>query len=127
MITIEKKRKLHHLIPEGETGLNDIMHFSEAGQLVDVEVELDISHPFKGDLYVELISPAGEKVILHDRQGGSEDNLLKTYRKDIFGTFIGAQTKGDWQLNVIDLALKDQGWLESWKLSLTINDQKEEG
>jgi len=124
MITIEKKRKLHYRIPEGEIGLTDLMHFSESGQVVDIEVELDITHPFKGDLYVELIAPSGQAVILHDRQGGSEDNLLKTYRKDIFGLFLGTPTAGDWQLKIIDPALKDQGWLESWKLSITINDQE---
>ena len=124
MITIEKKRKLQRLIPEGETGLIDLIHFSESGPVADIEVELNITHPFKGDLYVELIGPSGQAVILHDRQGGSEDNLIKTYRKDIFGVFIGASTAGDWKLKVIDSALKDQGRLESWKLSITINEEE---
>ena len=123
MITIEKKRKLHYLIPEGDNGLKDLMHFSESGQIVDIEVELDVTHPFKGDLYVELIAPSGQAVILHDRQGGSEDNLNKTYRKDIFAAFIGTPAKGDWQLKIRDPAVNDQGWLESWKLSISINDQ----
>jgi len=44
-----------------------------------VRVFVDISHPFIGDLEVELEAPDGTTVLLHDESGKDTDNIRTTY------------------------------------------------
>ena len=53
-----------------------MLHFSEAGTVAAIAVEVDISHSYIGDLRVSLDSPAGTEVVLHGRTGGGTDNEL---------------------------------------------------
>lgn len=121
MIAIEKKKILNLPIPEGEKGMEDIIAIADEGLVKDLEIKLGIIHPFKGDLYVDITSPNGTKVTLHDRQGGAEDDILKTYKKDIFKAFLGQPAQGEWRLKIIDAAPKDKGHIEFWKIRIEID------
>ncbi|KAB8162236.1 S8 family serine peptidase [Streptomyces sp. 3MP-14] len=86
---------------------------SGVGELAGVfEVDLDISHTWVGDLTIELTNPAGASQVLRDRAGGSQDDLVATYR--IPGAGVAAD--GTWTLTVTDNASLDQGTLNSWAL-----------
>ncbi|MBD1912969.1 MULTISPECIES: S8 family serine peptidase [unclassified Leptolyngbya] len=86
-----------------------------------VEVVVDISHTWIGDLELVLTSPDGTESILTSRPGATEfspngldsDNLRFT-----FGTtqFWGEESEGTWTLTVRDRALFDTGVLQSWTL-----------
>ena len=90
---------------------------SGAGNVSSLTVSLDITHTWRGDLVVTLISPAGTQYALSDRSGGSADNIVLT---DVPVTaFDGETAAGAWHLKVQDLATYDVGTLNSW--SLTIN------
>jgi subtilisin-like proprotein convertase family protein len=43
-----------------------------------VEVSVDISHTFMGDLQVSLVSPQGTAIVLHNGEGGSTHDLAKS-------------------------------------------------
>ena len=94
----------------------------------DVDIELDVSHTFIGDLIVELTSPEGTTVRLHDRTGGSDSDILATYDDDGEGTtpdgpgaladFEGEIVSGTWTMTISDNAGADTGTLNDWALKI---------
>ncbi len=109
-------------IPDNSVGgIERSLRISNSGQLNDLVVELDITHTFVGDLVVELVSPNNTAVRLHNRTGGSADNIIKTYSKSNtpgLQAFRGESVNGDWKLKVSDLAAADKGKLNRWGLTL---------
>ena len=94
--------------------------------IADVDVNVNISHTYIGDLYVELLSPSGVTVVLHNRTGTGTDNIFATYDDDGAGTLpYGALSQMDyassagvWRLRVSDQASTDTGVLNSWSLRI---------
>lgn len=79
----------------------------------DGVAQLEIDHTYIGDLSVRLISPDGVATVLHDRTGGSADNIRKS-----FGISAGGKpVNGTWKLLTTDHASGDTGTLRSWSLS----------
>ena len=109
-------------IPDNNpTGVERTLTASAAGQVKDVEVSVDITHTYIGDLLVTLVSPAGTNVVLHQRAGGSADNLIKTYaaaNTPGLQTLRGQQIQGTWKLKVADLDAIDVGKLNRWALKI---------
>ncbi|BCY09656.1 M4 family metallopeptidase [Actinoplanes sp. L3-i22] len=77
-------------------------------------VEVHITHTYIGDLVVSLIAPDGTAYVLHNRAGGSTDNINQTYTVNL----SGETANGIWTLRVQDAATVDTGTLTSWTLSL---------
>jgi subtilisin family serine protease len=77
-------------------------------------VAVSIYHTWIGDLTVSLIAPDGAAYVLHNRTGGSADNIFQTYPLDLSGKVAD----GAWKLRVQDSASLDTGYLDSWTLSL---------
>jgi subtilisin-like proprotein convertase family protein len=94
--------------------------------IADLDVAVNISHTYIGDLIVELTSPAGTIVSLHNRSGSSADNIVTTYDDDGAGTapasalsaLDGERTAGQWRLRVSDAATTDTGTLNGWSLRI---------
>ena len=84
-------------------------------------MRVNITHTYKGDLEVSLIAPDGTTVLLHNRTGGSTDNV-DTVFPDLtapaqsLSAFAGKSTAGAWTLKVRDLAAIDVGTLNSWEI-----------
>ena len=88
----------------------------------EIAVSVDITHPWVGDLQVTLTHPDGTSVRLHDRAGGSRDNLVETWHsRDVPGlqALHGLDTGGAWQLQVTDMASRDVGKLNRWQIEIT--------
>ncbi|MHC4710073.1 MAG: proprotein convertase P-domain-containing protein, partial [Planctomycetota bacterium] len=95
----------------------------------DVDVDVDISHTYIGDLIVELTSPVGTTVRLHNRTGGTSEDIVTRYDDDGEGTppdgpgtlssFDFESSAGVWTLTVSDNAGADQGTLNSWALRMS--------
>jgi subtilisin-like proprotein convertase family protein/subtilisin family serine protease len=110
------------IIPDNvQGGIERALTVSETGQLDSVVVKLDITHTYIGDLVVDLVSPDNTSVLLHNRSGGSVNNIIKTYTmmntsglQNLRGDSIG----GDWKLHVSDHEGADQGKLNHWALKL---------
>jgi carboxypeptidase D len=89
----------------------------------DVQVTVDITHTYVGDLTLTLISPSDTPVVLHGRGGGSSDDLVGTYGLDLtpvesLALLDGESSTGDWRLSVSDGASGDTGTFNSWSLTL---------
>ena len=105
-------------IPDNsQVGIRDIIRFTEVASISSIEVDVDITHTYRGDLRVTLSAPSGSTVVLHNRQGGRADNLRATF--DFTSTeelrdLVGQSLTGEWILHVQDLAAVDLGRLNSW-------------
>jgi len=77
------------------------------------QVYVDITHTWIGDLIVTLVAPDGSQYVLHNRTGGSTDNIDATYTVD-----LSSETKnGTWILRVSDNAGLDTGTLNRWSIT----------
>lgn len=76
-----------------------------------IGVGVDIKHTYVGDLRIDLLSPDGSTYLLHDRTGGSTDNILSTYTVN-----ASRVVDGTWRLVVRDAASGDTGFIDKWSL-----------
>ncbi|MFD4668329.1 M14 family metallopeptidase [Lentzea sp. NPDC058450] len=77
-----------------------------------LKVAVDIKHTYKGDLKVDLVAPDGTVYVLHNRAGGSADNILQTFTVNASSEVAN----GTWNLRVNDNANQDTGFLDKWSL-----------
>jgi len=117
---------------------------SDTETVLDVEVRLNITHTYDGDLDIFLIGPNGARVELSTDNGGTGENFNGTVFDDEATTAITAGTppyagrfrpegslatldglaaNGTWSLEVTDDAGADVGQLSSWYLILTFASQ----
>lgn len=95
--------------------------------IADVDVTVDITHTWIGDLDVSITSPAGTTVTLHDRSGSSSDDIFEVYDDDAgnvegpgaLADFNGESMQGEWVLRVADEASLDEGSLNTWELGIS--------
>lgn len=76
-------------------------------------VTVAIVHPYIGDLVVDLIAPDGSVYNIHNRTGGSADNINKTVNVNLSGEALN----GAWKLRARDLAAQDVGRIDSWSIT----------
>lgn len=110
-------------IPDNSpAGITSVISVPEQGVIFDTEVSVNITHTWRGDLIVRVISPAGTERTLHNRDGGSASDLIQTWSLD---TFNGESMNGDWTLFVSDNAGLDTGTLNGWSMVLTAASDSE--
>ena len=96
--------------------ISDTITVSDSGTATSVSVAVDVTHTYIGDLKIDLIAPDGTTKTVHNRSGGSTDDIDQTYTPD----FEGESIAGTWTLRINDnYASADDGTLNSW--TLTIN------
>jgi subtilisin-like proprotein convertase family protein len=109
-------------IPDNKpAGIERRLETAAAGTAKEVGVDVDITHTYIGDLVVTLVSPAGTSVHLHQRVGGSADNIITTYTPattPALQTLRGQAIAGAWRLKVADLDRLDVGKLNRWALKI---------
>ena len=124
LLKIEKEVFSDIQIPDSVTeGIQSSISISEEGLMEDIRIYVDITHPRSRELRVTLISPAGERIVLHERNQSSGENIVTTYNLESvlkLRSFIGEQIQGDWILNVSDLAKGDTGSLSQWGLKFLV-------
>lgn len=74
---------------------------------------LGIEHSYRGDLKVDLVAPDGTLYPIHDRTGGSVDNVTGSYTLNLSGRPLN----GKWKLRVRDNTGNDTGRIDSWSLA----------
>ncbi|MEE2757949.1 MAG: proprotein convertase P-domain-containing protein [Myxococcota bacterium] len=102
-------------IPDNNVdGINSYIDIDSDGHVQSLELAVDIEHTYLSDLEITLKKGQISKVI-HNREGGSEDDLNRTYKIDEFN---GAELDGRWYLHIRDLAHLDTGKRVSWTLKI---------
>jgi subtilisin-like proprotein convertase family protein len=118
-------------IPDNNTtGVTSTITVPDDAVIMDVKASVNITHTYKGDLEVTLTSPEATAVILHNRTGGSADNIITTFDvptavdgPGAMNDFDGEGAAGGWKLKVRDLASTDIGTLNQWCVILTLQQQ----
>jgi len=108
-------------IPDNDAaGIVDAIDLSAAGTATALVLAVDIRHTFIGDLRVSLVSPAGQEVLVHDREGGNQHDLARSWSSSDnagLASLRGQAIAGTWRLRVRDVAPVDQGQLRGWSLN----------
>ncbi len=76
-------------------------------------VAVSVIHPYIGDLIVDLVAPDGSVYNLHNRTGGSADNIVNTVNVNLSGEGLN----GTWKLRARDVAAADVGRIDSWSVT----------
>lgn len=109
-------------IPDNRAGgVADTIQLDGTGTARVISIEVDITHPYVGDLRVELLSPTGRRALLHSRTGGSGDDLhlaLDSTPPSPLTPLVGQGVAGAWVLRIADLAGRDTGTLTHWSLAI---------
>ncbi|MEU9629266.1 MULTISPECIES: S8 family peptidase [Streptomyces] len=78
-----------------------------------LQVGVDITHTYRGDLVIDLVAPDGSAYRLKSAASDSADNVNTTYTVNA----SGEAANGTWKLRVQDTAAQDTGTLNGWKLT----------
>ncbi|WP_328836531.1 S8 family peptidase [Streptomyces europaeiscabiei] len=78
-----------------------------------LQVGVDITHTYRGDLVLDLVAPDGSTYRLKASSSDSADNLVTTYSVNASSEVAN----GTWKLRVQDVAASDTGRLNNWKLT----------
>jgi len=91
-----------------------VIRIDAATEIGKMEVDVDITHTYIGDLRLTLTGPNGKEAVLKKfDEGSSSDDIKKTYDvKD----FNGIKLTGDWTFTVVDTFAQDVGKINSWKI-----------
>ena len=98
-----------------------------------IQVPVNITHTWRGDVVVDLSSPAGTTVRLKETVGtDGDDDVIETYPitalpAESLSAFEGQSTLGTWVLDVSDTQLEDSGQLESWGVTIVSRSSASEG
>ncbi len=129
---------------EGTQGVqSSSITVSDAREIKDLNLRLDIDHNFVSDLEITLIAPDGTEQVIFDRHGDDGDdfdNLLfddeaafsiadatAPYSGSLrptngLNTFDGKSALGTWTLLIRDLQAINSGQLNSWSLEFTLEN-----
>ncbi len=103
-------------IPDNDPeGITSTITVADGGQITGLAVDLLVQHTYRGDLRITL-TKGDTTVVLHDEEGGAEDDVIETYD---LSDFDGQDSAGDWVLAITDNAGQDVGTLVSWSLNFT--------
>ncbi|MGV6845930.1 MAG: reprolysin-like metallopeptidase, partial [Lutibacter sp.] len=127
-------------IPDNNaTGISSTLNYTFNKTISDVNVTVNITHPYDADLTLSLISPQGTSIILSSGNGDSGDNYTNTVFDDqgstdinlgtapftgVFkpqgslATFNNQNSFGNWVLKVVDGGAQDVGTIDSWSIEV---------
>lgn len=113
-------------IPDADAaGIEDKLTLAATGRAGRIDVSVDIEHGYVGDLRVSLVTPQGATAVMHDRNGGNQQDLVRAWSSvdnPGLAALRGSPVAGDWRLRVQDLAPADTGRLRGWSLTITPNN-----
>jgi subtilisin-like proprotein convertase family protein len=123
MTETEKFEGLALPIPDGSGEVTKTIQVNGSGALKDLSIYVKIDHTYIGDLQIHLVSPTGKSALLHNRTGGSTDQLVQRWGRGgvehpELNQLAGDEVRGEWKLVIKDLASQDGGALQDVELTL---------
>jgi subtilisin-like proprotein convertase family protein len=111
-------------IPDNNSaGVTSSITIDDLRPIERIFVRVDIEHPLRGDLRIELVAPDGTTVVLQQISGDRGSGVHTTFGLtavpvETLDIFRGRSAAGVWNLVVRDLRTRDAGTLLSWGLVL---------
>jgi subtilisin-like proprotein convertase family protein len=104
------------------TIVNSSLNVNFVARVVSVIISVNIAQVKQQDLRVAIISPTGVSVLLHNRNGGNQGDLIETFPLTVppqqsLNAFNGLNVNGNWVLSVQNFDSR-AAILRSWSLAL---------
>jgi len=123
-------------INQAVSPVTDFILVTSNNLIGDIEVQLDVRHPFVGDLIVDLSSPSGVQVRLHDLLGGADTDMSVVYSigaaanaapydcgcsmepsgPGTMEDFVNTPTQGPWLMSIEDIYPGNVATFDRWCL-----------
>jgi len=136
--TIVSPNAAQPISANGTPTVNSTLNVATAGVISDVNLTMNLTHNYLGDLTATLISPAGTQVILFNSACDDANNVNAVFddsgvavvcsnnpaiagtvqATQLLSTFNGENAAGSWILRIKDNYTGDGGSLVGWSLSL---------
>jgi len=118
-LTLFQSSERDRAIPDADlVGIVLTKRIEDARIIRKLLVQVDIAHPFRGDLRITLRSPDGPAITLQEPllDGGSD--IRTTYGLDerLLDVLAGRSARGEWRLEVADARRGDIGMVIGWSL-----------
>lgn len=111
-------------IPENSPiGVTSSITIDDPRAIEEIYVRVDVDHPSRGDLFVELTAPDGTEILLHQLSSSRTAGIHATFGLDAvpvqsLDVLRGRSAAGVWTLFVADRRPRDAGTFESWGLEI---------
>ncbi len=100
-------------IPDDDAaGITSVIDIPDAGIAKAIQVQLDVTHTWVGDLQITL-EHGGVTATLWDKAGASQQDIEQTFTP---AQFSNAEASGAWTLKIVDTAAQDTGTLNRWSV-----------
>jgi len=103
-------------IPDNSNAVTDTVSVSESIKVEHVEVIVDISHDYRGDLEIILTSPQGTQNILSEKHADSGNNWNNWMFTSVHNW--DEDSTGNWTISVQDQGNEDDGTFHDWELNI---------
>jgi len=123
-LEVSASQKTNLAIPDGDAnGVSSTVHINSDMVVERADVAINITHPFIGDLQIELTSPTGTTSYLMYRPAAGALSAVGSSQSNIHFTFDtvldwGETATGNWTLKVVDAKGGNVGTLDDWTLDL---------
>jgi subtilisin-like proprotein convertase family protein len=113
-------------IPENNSaGITSTLTISDTRVIERVFVRIDIAHPVRGDLRIDLVAPDGTSILLQQASFDRGPDVHATFGitaqpAESLDVLRGIRAEGVWKLIVRDTRALDSGTLLSWGLVLQL-------
>ena len=81
-----------------------------------VQIKVNVTHPYTGDLSIELTSPAGTRSVLFTPYNGFTTSNNLTNMVLLSNSFYGESTSGSWTIKVVDSMSSYTGTVTGWSI-----------
>lgn len=116
------KSKRSEIFIEDDVELSSSQFCHQGGLIEEISAKVHLEHQHIGDLIIELCSPSGKSIKIHNKEGSGSKTLVKSYDQEL-QNFIGEPAKGRWTLLVSDTKTKDAGQIVSWGLNIKTRNE----
>lgn len=136
--TIVSPNAAQTISANGTPTVNSTLNVATAGVISDVNLIMNLTHTYVGDLTATLISPAGTQVVLFNSACDDTNNVNATFddagiavvcsnnpaiagtvqAAQLLSAFNGENAAGNWILRIKDNYTGDGGSLVGWSLNL---------
>ena len=120
-----KQRVINAGIPDNDkNGLVDTIKMQRDLTVKAVELDVNVKHPYSGDISIELHGPNGKSINVTGPSRKPGTDIKELFSGEKFDVFNGIKSKGDWKIKVIDSGARDNGSLVDWTIRFKLANSK---
>jgi subtilisin family serine protease len=105
-------------IPDNSsTGVENTVNVSSNLTIEAIQIKLDVTHPYVGDLGVKITAPSGKtSTIMNINSGVQVANISNEVL--LTNAFYGESASGNWKIKIVDGYTDDIGTLNKWSIKV---------